>query len=138
MSRGISTRARKFIQARATGNMTYTCRIERLAEPVFDEATSMMTSATATTIYTGVCRVFEVSGGAPITINEDAVVIQSTQLVIPFDATPVPVRDDEVVILTAQFDPALVGKRFRIMDAAKGGDLRASRRFTVQGVQEES
>jgi hypothetical protein len=67
-------------------------------------------------------------------VGEDEVPLQATQLSIPWNADPVPRRDDEVEVLTSD-DPAMVGKRFRIMDVAKAGDLRPTRRFTVQTIE---
>jgi hypothetical protein len=61
--------------------------------------------------------------------------MQSTQLSIPWNTSPVPRKDDEVEIITSPQDPEMVGKRFVIDSSAKTGELRATRRFSVRGYQ---
>jgi hypothetical protein len=67
-------------------------------------------------------------------VADDEIVIQSTNLSIPWDTDPIPERNDEVKIISSIVDTDIVGKRYRIMSEAKAGDLRATRRFVVQGV----
>ena len=40
-----------------------------------------------------------------------------------------------MVILTAPHDSQVVGKRYEIQTVAKAGELRATRRFEVTGVE---
>lgn len=135
--RGISPRAQNYVRSRAVENMTATCVIERVGAQTFDEDTSTLTSGSRVVIYTGLCRIWEVTAGQVVPVGEvDEVVLQSTRLSLPWDTSPVPKRDDEVWIQTSPADSALVGKRFRILSAAMGGDLRATRQFVVQGIQE--
>ena len=138
MNRGISNRARAYIRSRAEVNFTYTCTIERVGAGSFDENDSVYTAGTNTTLYSGPCRIWEVAGSSGIPVNGEEIILQSTKLSIPWDEGVGIKRDDEVKITAASYDPALVGKRFRITDVDKGGDLRATRRFSIQGVQEES
>jgi hypothetical protein len=137
MSRGISKRARSYIQAHAESNMTYECVIQRVNSGAFDEDSSVYTAGTSAELYAGPCRIWEVSGSSAFDVANEQIVLQQTKLSIPWDEGLGIRRDDEVKIVASAYDPALVGKRFRIMDVDKGGDLRATRRFTVQGVQEE-
>lgn len=117
--------------------MFSTCKIERVEEPVWNGSTNLVTAGNRSIVYEGPCRVWEVSGGSPFTVADDEVaVIQNTQLSIPWDTYPVPERNDEVVITASQVDDQMVGKRYRIISAAKAGDLRATRRFLVQGVDQ--
>lgn len=135
MRGGISKRARSYVRRRATAGMYSTCRIERVGQVAWDNVTNIVTPGDRTVVYEGVCRVWEVSGGSPLQIaNTDEVVLQTTNLSIPWDTYPVPEEDDEVLILTSEVDEQLVGKRYRILTSAKAGDLRATRRFVVQGV----
>ena len=138
MNRGISNRARAYIRSHAEVNMTYECRIERISAGDFDENDSIYTAGETVELYEGPCRIWEVSGASGIPINGEEIILQSTRLSIPWNEGVGIKRDDEVKITAATYDPALVGKRFRILDVDKGGDLRATRRFTIQGIQEES
>jgi hypothetical protein len=115
--------------------MQASCRIERVTPPTFDQASGTATAGGRTLIYEGPCRLWEVSGGAPVVVGEDDIVMQSTQLSIPWDVPVVPKKDDEVVITAHPTDQYVVGKRFVIDSSAKAGDLRATRRFAVRGYQ---
>jgi len=125
-----------YIRSRANRNMRSTCRIERVEPPTYDDLSGLATAGTRTTVYEGICRIWEASGAGLVQVGEEDIPIQTTQLSIPWDTTPVPQRDDEVQILTSEVDDHLVGRRFRILDVSKAGDLRPSRRFSIQGVQE--
>lgn len=129
----ISPRAQKFVRDRATAMMRYTCRIERVTPPSYDESTLIATAGGRTTIYEGVCRVWGVTSGASaINLGETEIPMQSTRLSIPWTVTEVPQRNDEVVIVSAvNEDPAVLGKRFRIESSSKAGELRATREFEV-------
>lgn len=132
----ISPRAKKFVRDRATSVMRYTCRIERVIAPTYDNTTLVASPGSRTTIYEGVCRVWEVSGGSPVVLGDTDIVIQSTNLSIPWNTSVLPRRNDEVLILTApDEDPVMVGKRFQIQTSAKAGELRATRRFEVSAME---
>lgn len=137
MNRGISNRARAYIRSRAEVNMTYECKIERVGAATFDETDSIYVAGENIELYEGPCRIWRVSGSSAIPINSEEIILQQTKLSIPWNEGVGIRRDDEVKIIAATYDEALVGKRFRIMDVDKGGDLRATRQFTIQGVQEE-
>lgn len=135
----ISTRARNYVRRRATAQMTHHCRIERITNPTFVETADDLLASPGdrTLIYEGICRLWEVAGNAAaVQVGQDEFVMQTTQLAIPWDSDPVPFRDDEVEITDSSTDAHMVGRRYRIMDVAKAGDLRASRRFQLQGLQE--
>jgi hypothetical protein len=136
MHRGISKRARSYVRRHATGEMLTTCQIERVQQPAWDPATNLVTAGDRTIIYTGVCRLWEVSGSSAMPVADDVIQLQTTNLSIPWDTDPIPAEQDEVLILSSLVDEALVGKRYRILTSAKAGDLRATRRFVVQGVDE--
>jgi len=59
----------------------------------------------------------------------------STNLSIPWDTQAIVKRYDQVTVLTAPQDSQMVGKRFEIQTVAKAGELRATRRFEVTGLQ---
>lgn len=134
--RGISVRSIDYIRSRATENMHSTCRIERVSNPQYDPLTGYALPGPKTIVYEGICRIWEVTGASVIPIGEEEYVAQTTNLSIPWATDPVPVRDDEVEITDSETDTHLIGMRFRIMDQAKGGDMRPTRRFTLQRGQE--
>lgn len=137
MTRGISTRARAYIRSRADANLTYECVIQRVGVAAFNTGSSLYTAGAPSQIYEGPCRIWEITGGSVLDVNSEQIVVQQTKLSIPWNEGVGIKRDDEVKIITAPHDSMIVGKRFRIMDVDKGGDLRATRRFTVQSIQEE-
>ena len=69
-------------------------------------------------------------------VGEEDIVMQSTVLSIPWDVEALPVKDDEVVILSHHTDDKVVGKRYVIDSSSKAGDLRATRSFMLRGYQE--
>jgi hypothetical protein len=136
MTSPISPGALKYVRARATDAMTYVCRIERVAKPTYDETTLIASTGSRTTIYEGACRIWEVTGPGVVMLGEEEYSTQTTNLSIPWNTSPVPIRHDEGVITESDLDPIMVGKRFVILDVAKSGQLRATRRFTIQLKQE--
>ena len=137
MSRGISNRARAYIRSHAEANLTHECVIQRVGEATFNRATSVYTAGETTELYEGPCRIWEITGGATLDVNAEQVITRQTKLSIPWNEGIGIRRDDEVKITAAPYDDSLVDRRFRILDIDQGGDLRATRRFTVQAIQEE-
>lgn len=134
----ISSRALTYVRTRATQSMKSVCRVERVQGPSFDEFSGVATPGGRTVLYTGICRIWEVSGGSAVEINGDDVVIQSTQLSIPWDVTADIRRNDEIVITSSSTDTMLVGARFRVMSVARAGELRPTRRFEIQRVADKN
>lgn len=129
-----TTRSLAYIRKRASENMRSTCRIERVLPPTWDETTNIATAGSREVIYEGPCRVWESQSTGMIQVGEEDFPLQSTTLSIPWDTAVVPKRDDEVVIISSHTDDHIVGMRYRIMDVAKAGDLRPSRRFSIEGI----
>lgn len=136
MTTPISAEARRYVRARATEVMEYTCQITRGQTPEsYDEDTLIYTPAgMAEVIYEGECRIWEVANSSSVIVGDTDVYQVSTNLSIPWDSTAVIRRYDEVTILTSPQDPQMVGKRFEIQTVAKAGELRATRRFEVTGL----
>lgn len=130
----ITAYARQWVRSRATAVMEYTCRIERVDRPENFDDDLVITPGARTTVYEGQCRVWEMAGSSSFIVADTDIYQQATQLSIPWDETAVILRYDEVEILTAPQDSQMVGKRFEIQNVAKGGELRATRRFEVTGV----
>lgn len=126
--------AMAYVRQKATEMMNETCVIERVRPPSFDQLTGTGVPGSRTTIYSGPCRLWEVASGGPVLINEDEVLMQNTQLSIPWDIETLPKRKDEIEIIGSRSDDLVVGKRFVIESSAKAGELRSTRRFAVSSV----
>ena len=129
-------RARAFVQSRAQDFMSTTCEIKRPHDPSFDISTGFGNAGSRSTIYTGKCRVHEVTNGPVVMIGEDEISQQNTQISIPWNADPVPIKGDYIKITASRVDTNLVGRLFVITDMAKSGELRATRRFNVSVIEE--
>lgn len=132
----ISPRARNYVRRAATANMGHVVRIERVNKATFDEEDLVARAGTRVTIYEGPARLWESTGQGVVQIGDDNVVMQSTNLSIPWNQPPAgdpqPLRDDEFTIISSNVDTTVVGKRGVLLDVAKAGELRATRRFAVQ------
>ena len=114
--------------------MSYDCRVERVNKPQYDETTLAATPGGRTTLYTGVCRVWEVSGGSVTVIGEVDIAMSTTNISFQHNA-PIFKMMDEIIITNApDQDTALEGKRFQIQSKAMAGELRATRRYVVKAV----
>jgi hypothetical protein len=132
----ISAEARRYVRARATEVMEYTCQIYRGSTPEgYDESTLVYTAGgLADLIYEGPCRIWEVAGASAVVLGDTEVYQQPTQMSIPWDESVIIRRYDEVLITEAPEDSQMVGERFEIQSIAKGGELRATRKFQVVSV----
>lgn len=138
MSKYVSDFALDMVREYATENMGYTVLIERVTKPTFDQSSGTAVPGSRTTIYSGPGRIWEISGASIVTVgSEDEISMQSVQLTIPWGTTPVPRKWDEVTVIDAARDDYLIGKRFVIDSSAKAGELRATRRFSIRGYQEQ-
>lgn len=128
----ISAYSRSYVRSRATAVMGYGCRAERVTQGTHNETTLAYTPGSRTTLYEGVCRVWEVSGASVVGLGDtDAELdISTTQISLPWDS-PLLKKNDEIVITSAVTDDQMVGKRFQVQSAAKAGELRATRRYAV-------
>jgi hypothetical protein len=136
MTSPITAQARAYVRSRATAVMEYTCQIERGGVPEgYDEDTLVYTAAgLAEVVYEGLCRIWEVAGSSAIVVGDTDVYQVSTNLSIPWDSSVLVKRYDVATILTAPQDNQMVGRRFEIQSVAKAGELRATRRFEVTGI----
>lgn len=131
------SKARAYVRARAAESMTSTCVITRPVDPSFAAATGLATGSEGDEVYSGICRVWEVTGGGVVVVGEDEIAQQTTNISSPWDSSPVPIKGDYIKIATSLTDTNLVGRLFMITDQAKSGELRATRRFSVMEVQEK-
>lgn len=136
MTSPISSRARRYVRQTATKVMAYRCDAERINKGGHDEQTLVYTPGTRTKILVDQpCRIWEISGAAAVTLGETEIMTQNLQLSLPWDS-PVLSKEDEIVITFApEQDTTMMGKRFEVVSAARAGELRASRRYSVKAVE---
>jgi hypothetical protein len=139
----VSPYARAYARAHATAHMYYTVRIERMSLGVFDQVGGGIVPAVKALIYTGPARIWTVTGPQVIAVGEDEMSMTQTNLSIPWDADPVPHRDDIATVVDYNphggfGDQALIGKTFRVLDVQYGGQMYATRRMSVQAIEESA
>ena len=137
MTSPVSARARNYVRSRVENFQEYTCRIERVSKPSYDEETLHSIPGAREVLYEGPCRLWAISGGGTIVVGDNDVSQQDTMLSIPWDETAIIKRHDEVKILTANTDSQVVGLRFEVQTIEKAGELRATRRFAVTMLQDQ-
>jgi hypothetical protein len=102
-----------------------TCLIERLTGST-DQETGRVTY-TATTVYTGQCRLKLASAVArPLTVGEAQVFTQHPTLSLPAGTTGVQI-DDVVTITASELLPALVGRVFHVRGLPGASHMTAAR-----------
>lgn len=136
--RGISPRARSYVRRQAkliqhAGRV----RIFTLSEVGYDKDSRMHQPATEEVLYEGPFRIWEVTGRSGVAIGDSEVLLQTTNLSIPWDAevTRMPRHGDMFEILQHPTDSSIEGARGEIQESAKAGELRATRRFAVTMAQ---
>jgi hypothetical protein len=139
----VSPYARSYARRHATAHMYYTVIIERMAEGVFNEGSGMVTPAVKRTIYSGPARIWTVSGPQVLSVGEEQLSFTQTNMSIPWNAVPVPHRDDLATVIdfnphTGFGDAELLWKTFRVLDVQLGGQMFATRRMSVLAISESA
>jgi|SRR5215831_17161168 len=116
--------------------MTCQVRITRRNRPLgYDEETLIYTpTPDPEVLYEGPARIWELSGGPNVVVGDLDIQHQTTQLSIPWNTEAVISQYDEVLVIDCETDAQMVGKRYEVQTVAKAGQLRATRRFEVSGV----
>lgn len=103
----------------ATGTMTGECIVTRQATAGTTDAGGRFTSGSATTIYTGVCRVTPLIRPARVEVVGEA---QEThrhyQVAVRYDTPEVQIGD--LVDITIAVDAGLAGRKLRVIDVTYG------------------
>jgi hypothetical protein len=131
--------ARDYVRSRVTNEfLNYQVRVERVTRPLYDETNLVAIPGTRATIYQGPGRIWEITGASTVVVSENDMLMENTQLSLPWDLDSLPQRYDEVVVIEVPpQDSTLLGKRFQIQTAAKAGELRPTRRYTITAVQSQ-
>ena len=118
------------LRSLAESLMRDSVRVTREGDPVTD-ADGFVT-ASSTLVYEGAAKWQSPSGWQRSQVGESDTAAGGIELHLPFDASA-GVRVGDVVECTASLDPALVGRRFGVVDEfAK--TLATARRFRVEVV----
>lgn len=133
----ISKRARNYVRKRATAVMESVVRIERVEEPVFDEVSVRATSGSRTVIYEGPARIWTMNTGGAIVLGEDSLHTQTTVMSIPWDVKEIPRIKDQIEVLYSHVDEKIIGRRGHVTGTPKAGDLRPTRTFQVQFIEDD-
>lgn len=136
MPRTISPRAKAYVRRAAEAQFQCSVRIFETTVPTLDTVTGLYSSVEGTDVYDGPARIWSVEGAGTVTVGEGDIALQSTYCSIPWDATPVPEVDNQVLVTDCADDPELVGRSFRIMSVDGGGQTRATRRMQITALTE--
>jgi hypothetical protein len=139
----VSPYARAYVRRHATAHMYYTVAISRMTDPVFDTESGVMVAAVNRMIYFGPARIWTVSGPQVLGVGEDQMSFDQSFVSIPWDTDPIPNRDD--IVTVQDYDPVyyygdeqLVGRSFRVTNVQLGGQMYATRRLNVTGIEPSS
>lgn len=132
---GPSALSRRLVRTRTEAQMTSTVRVMRGALGQLDPVTGDVGGLESmTVIYEGKGRIRTVAGSGVLTVGEGTVDTRSTIISIPISSTPVPRRDDVVLVLNDDLaDVDLDEHTFRVMDVDGGTLFGDARRLTCQG-----
>ena len=133
-----SSFSRRYVQRRAVAVMIDTITIHRPTKGTFDTNTGLLESDISQKIYEGQARIYTVEGPSVISVGEADLSMRNTYISIPANSSPVPNRDDVIMVLEAVSDDDLQGRSFRVLDVSGGGLVRAVRRMLCVGIEESS
>jgi hypothetical protein len=124
MSRAsITPQGRRFAEA----GMADACTIRRVTGTTTDDFSGTVTPTYAT-LYTGKCRVQQITGtGRPHDVGEDFVLIQRIDVQLPVAGTEGLKVTDEVRITASVHDADLVGRSFLVHDLTHKSEATARR-----------
>lgn len=128
-----SARARSYLTKMVVGQMTSTVSIERPGAPTFNATTGAITGVKASDLWSGPARIYGTRGSLT-SLGDGVVSLGQTNISIPQTA-PLPHVDDIVTVTFSPDDPALTGRRYRIVDVTEGGILSPMRVLTVTTVE---
>jgi hypothetical protein len=137
MPRTVSHRSKAYVRRAAEAQFDCVIQITRAGEPIFDDTTGTYTP-TATLVYEGVARIWELDQAGTLSVGEATFPLRATYCSIPWDHEPVPHNDDIIEVLVMNDDPDLPGRTFRVMSVDGGGHMRATRRMHITGIVENA
>jgi hypothetical protein len=115
-------------------NMTSTVSVVRKSVPVLDPDSGMLSSLDDHVVYTGIARVYSVSGPLTMQVGDEPQYFSATTVSIPERTDPWPQVDDVVTILTCP-DDKVVGRSYRVTDVNVAGQFASALALSCTGVQ---
>lgn len=133
---GISPLARNYLRTRSTRLMVDECVITRPGPQTvtYDAVTRKSTLTNGTGVYSGVCRLWQVSAGSSTWAQDKKLTATTTYLSIPYGEA---VEPDDIVTMTLSDDPEIIGRGLRVEAPTRGGGLRGSRVMRVTFIDTE-
>lgn len=128
-----SKRAREYVKKMTVAQMTSQVVVTRPGAPTFDSATGLTEAHTGSTVWSGPARIYSTTGSLTV-LGEGLVSMGQTTISIPQDA-PLPRVDDIVEVTASPDDPAMVERRYRVIDVSEGGLLSPSRQLTCTTIE---
>lgn len=131
---GIPVDATNYIRSVTKAGMRSVVQVVTPDVPVYDDVTGFATGTTKAVGYSGPATVHDAQGGSEQEFADGLVEVNTIQIAVPFDATPVPQVEDHLTV-TATDDPTLVGETLRIISISNGGVIPVVRTLTCTFVQ---
>ncbi len=132
----ISPYARRYVRSRATAVMQYRCNAERVVPAKYDNVTLLGSSGEREVIIEdSPCRIWEIQGAGAVMLGDTDIMVENVQLSLPWDSEILKKNDEITITFAPTQDESMLGKRFEIISAAKAGELRATRRYSVWALQ---
>jgi hypothetical protein len=131
--------AAKRVRSNIEANMTATVLITRLTDPELDSHNFVSVNA-GMTVYSGPARLTTAQGPVTFTLGEEVQFFSSAWATLPLDrnGTPYYPQVNDLLAVTGADDPAMVERRFRVVDVEATGMLATHRRIQLVGVQRYS
>lgn len=120
-------------RAQAEGSMNAVLAVMRPSEPVFNRATGAFDSLEETPRYEGKGSITIVAGPQQLGLGEEQTFFSNGRAHIPLSA-PRPQVDDLVKVVDHP-DQSLVGRLFRVLDVAAGGEIPTAYAMQISGAQ---
>lgn len=96
-----------------------------------DEETNEYSQPEGDLIYVGPCRVWEADAGMSVTLGGEDIHVANTYISLPWDIDPIPEMED-IALMVDSDDVDVVGRTYTLGAPARGGNLRATRKFLVK------
>ena len=136
--RTVTPWARSYVRSHSEAHFNCQVSINRHADWTLDGVSGELEITQGNSIYSGEARIWSSDTGSVLALGEADINTMATYVSIPWDASPVPDRDDIVTVSSCPGDPDLAGRAFRIMSVDGGGLMRATRRMQVTALSESA
>lgn len=123
-----------YLRTAINATMRGSVQVIRPNVPVYDSSTGYAVGSTKEFGYNGPANVHNAMGAGEQEFADGMVEVNTVQVTIPYDATPIPSLEDHVLVSVSS-DPAMVGETLRIIGISSGGTFPVVRTLTCTFVQ---